>query len=276
MAHIIEIKNNSGSLKADVAPYNGGMISQINCNGVNILKMDYSSLETIPMLSGGIPFLFPFSSKTENDSYIYDGKKYYMPMHGLVKNAAFAVKKITSNSITLWLENNPAWKKDCYPFDFYIENEYSIHDNAITLKTSITNNSENPMPHYFGWHPFFYSSDKSKSNLSHHNTIMYDYNNKKDTEIPHTIPLQEYWDHVFHSPLQNEFELQNFADNYNVKCTFDNDFSVLVVCTWVEDSLCIEPWCGVPDAINTSKFLQYIEPNKTKHFSMILSIQNAN
>lgn len=272
MARLIEIKNPDHSLCVEIAPDNGGMITQIQVNGKEILYLDRAALEMNPMTAGGIPVLFPFASKTKNDCYEWNEKNYGMPMHGLIKNAAFGIKDVAENRITLWIENNPCWYQDQYPFEFHFEVTYEICENRIRLEAAIENQSASPMPHYFGWHPYFRASDKHKLILNHPMTVHYDYTNCVDFRAPIEMDLSERWDDVFHTPKSNEFLLRNMEDGYEVRCTSGHGFEALVVCTWVEDCVCIEPWCGIPDSIHNGRFIKWIEAGKTECYEIFLDI----
>lgn len=275
MAYTVLLCGTDGRLSAEVAPIHGGMISQIYLGEEPVLTMDRSTLETAPMAAGGIPLLFPFPSKTRDDQYTLHGKTFWMPMHGLVKNAAFAVKDILEDTMTVWVESNPAWQAQCYPFDFHLEVRYRIAGNCLHMDTAVTNRSSEPMPYSFGWHPFFYASDKTKVFLKHTMTTHYDYVHCADSPAPEHLTLSDRLDDVFHTPAEHSFTLTNLADGYEVECQFDSVFQAMVVCTWVRDSICVEPWCGLPDAVNQNRFLQWVPPGMTAEHGVTLRFRKC-
>lgn len=272
MARNIELYNQDRSLYVEVAPDNGGMVTQIRKNKKEILHLDPQMLELSPMSAGGNPILFPFASKTRGDCYVLEGKTYGMPMHGLVKNAAWGIKECAENRITLWIESNSGWQESQFPFPFHMEVTYEVKDNCVAFDAFVRNDSERPMPHYFGWHPYFKASDKSRVYLQHHMTTHYDYVNCKDMEIPKELRLDQWWDDVFHTPTLNEFVLTNEADEYQVRCVCDETFQAMVVCTWVNHSVCIEPWCGIPDGIHQERFVRWLQPGVTEQCRMTWEI----
>ena len=274
MAYSFLLKNAEETLSAEVCPVHGGMITQITLEGKPILHMDRGTLETAPMAAGGMPLLFPFPSKTKDDVYRMDGRTYYMPMHGLVKNAAFAVKEVTENTAKLWIGTNPAWAEQCYPFDFYLEVTYRLEGNTLYTTVSVTNRSASPMPHYLGWHPFFLSTDKKNIFLDQSMTVHYDYGACVDHPMEGTPDLSTWLDDVFHSPEDHSFRLTDPADGYEVGCRFSDAFDAMVVCSWVRESMCVEPWCGLPDSINQNRFLQWIAPGETAEYHMDLTLRS--
>ena len=267
------LSNEDGTIKVEVVPAHGGMISQIWLNGKELLHLDRAALQTAPMAAGGMPILFPFSSKTRNDSYVLGGENYLMPMHGLVKNDGFVVEEVTSDKAVLWIENSPSWKAQYYPFDFHLEVEYQILGNTLETVFRITNRSEAAMPHYLGWHPFFKSTDKHRIKLEQDMQVHYDYKDHKDMDMCELEDLSLTWDDVFHSPVNGGFLLKNEADGYKIKCEPDKEFDALVVCSWVQESMCVEPWCGLPDSINTGRLLKWIQPGETKEYRVRLLIE---
>ena len=34
---------------------------------------------------------------------------------------------------------------------------------------------------------------------------------------------------------------------------------------------CIEPWCGLPNSINTGRFVKWVDPGKTEEYGMRFS-----
>lgn len=262
------IQNTNHTLAADILPCHGGMVSQIYLERHSVLHVDDAVLETAPMAAGGMPLLFPFSGKTQDDRYDLDGREYYMPMHGLVKNAAFAVKDQQTDCVTLWIESSPAWISQCYPFDFHLEVQYRVEGMSLFSSATVSNRSSSPMPHYMGWHPFFKASDKTGMTLRYDMTAQYDYHSHTDRAAPHALSLGSYLDDVFHIPRSNGFTLAAPADGYVVECIPDPVFQALVVCSWVEDSMCVEPWCGLPDAINNRRLLSWIPPHAAQTYSV--------
>ena len=274
MAHTILLSDPSQNLTVEICSAHGGMVTQILLNGNPILHIDRAALETAPMAAGGMPLLFPFPSKTKDDRYQLGGKTYLMPMHGLVKNAAFAVGEVTADSATLWIEPSPAWLQQCYPFDFRLEVTYRVTGSTLHTTVSVTNRAADPMPHYFGWHPFFLSTDKKNISMTHSMAVHYDYTACVDRPVEGPLDLSTWLDDVFHSPAHHSFRLTNPADGYEADCTFSDAFDAMVVCSWVDNSMCAEPWCGIPDGINQGRFLQWIAPGCTESYHMDISLRS--
>ena len=264
----VMIGNSEGTLQVEICPAHGGMIVQIYLEGKELLHIDRSQLETAPMAAGGMPILFPFSSKTKGDQYQLNGKSYGMPMHGLVKNEVFVLEEKEKDRVLVWLENSPSWKEGYFPFDFRLEVEYHVNKNCLDLGFRITNYSKNRLPHYLGCHPFFLATDKKQTCLIQNMQVHYDYRHNQDLPMCSLENLSDRWDDVFHTPAKREFTFCNAGDGYQVRCETDENFDALVVCSWVEESMCIEPWCGLPDSIHTGRFVKWVEPGAAKEYQI--------
>lgn len=265
---MFRISDSDARLQADILPEYGGMVARLRVDGKEVLRLDESLLNGSPMLAGGMPLMFPFPSKTRDDTYRVDGGSYYMPFHGIVKNQSFAVKHIDAASAVLWLDAGQASRESNYPFDFRFEVEYRLDEGGLTATAAITNRSAARMPHCLGWHPYFLATDKRRLAFRHHMDGKYDYVACRDVETVRDMDLSQRWDDVFFAPAKREFTLRNDADAYAVRCEWDERHQVLVVCTTTPSSVCIEPWCGLPDSINNGRFVQWVEPGATETYWM--------
>lgn len=259
-------------IQVSVLPEYGGMISGISCKGKEILYLNESEVEASPVTAGGIPVLFPFPGKTKDDSYRLDGRTYYMPMHGLVKNSCFAVEEYKDKEIVLYMDSNAAIIQRNYPFDYRIRVRYRVEGNSVTIGADITNHSDQRMPHCIGWHPYFKTTDREKVSFRHFMDIHYNYTDEKDEETIRDIDLTKSWDDVFTSPSKAEFTLKNEGDGYEVRCVTAKEYRSLVVYTGKEGSICAEPWCGIPNSINLQRMLEWIEPRETRSYQWEMQI----
>lgn len=274
MAKFIEIKD--GALSAKIAPNNGGMVLRLAIDGMDVLKFNEDEAELHPVKAGGAPVMFPFPSRTKNDTYTIDGREYYMPMHGLVKNAAFAVKSVEPNAVTVWCDGSESQRQAHYPFDYVLEIEYRLSGNSFITTARVTNRSDKPMPHYLGWHTYFITTDKSALKFEHSFTARYDWHEFKDIETVADIDFTQRWDDVFHTPEKKEVTLYNKPDGYKARYILDDAHNVMVVVAneHVGDSaICLEPWCGVPDSINIDRFVKYVQPGETETYTVELEIE---
>ena len=271
MANYVTIKD--GSLIAYIAPTHGGMVAQLKLDGTDILMLNESAIDLTPMSAGGIPIMFPFPSRTKDDKYLHDGREYQMPMHGLVKNATFALSNRTENTVVLWYDGSNSQKEANYPFDYKLEIEYKVSGYSLFSTANVINKSDSPLPHYLGWHPYFKATDKTALKFEHSMTVHYNYIDCKDEPTVDNIDLSERWDNVFHTPKKKEYTLFNKHDGYKARYILDDAHNVLVVCSWIDGAVCLEPWCGLPDSINNGRFVRYVQPHSTESYTVELMVE---
>lgn len=262
-------------IQAEIAPDYGGMVTSLRIEGTEVLFLDETKIASAPVSAGGIPILFPFAGKTASDRYEVNGRIYYMPMHGLVKNRTFAVKDQGADYAELWVENDAAVLERNYPFEYKMIILYQITKEGLLIKVTVKNISKKCLLHALGWHPYFRVSDLSALNLKHNMKIQYDYTECTDLEAEAHLDLAKPLDHVFCNSISNEYRLDNPKDGYSVVCQTDMAYRSLVIYNGTPGSICIEPWCGIPNSANNKRFLEEILPGCSKEYTLSFVIEKT-
>lgn len=99
--------------------------------------------------------------------------------------------------------------------------------------------------------------------LTHSAQIHYNRHTGRESPASGTLDLSGRWDDVFHTLTDHTFCLENPVDGYRVTCEQDAAFSSMIVCSFLEKAVCIEPWCAFPDLIQNNRFLLWTEPGQT-------------
>ena len=108
-----------------------------------------------PKVWGGqSPTIFPIVGRQKDNTYIYDGKEYFIEDHGFAAASNFRVHEKYSDKLILRLEQNK-YTLERYPFEFCFDVCYELSDNSLYVRFKITNNSKKPMPYAVGGHPGF-------------------------------------------------------------------------------------------------------------------------
>lgn len=275
MDNNILIASEDRRLQAEISPDYGGMVVTLKIEGKDVLSFDETKAYSSPVSAGGIPILFPFAGKTAADRYEVDGKVYYMPMHGLVKNRSFSVRDQGSDYVELWAGNDAAAMERNYPFSYELIIFYQITKESLLIKIKIKNNSEKVLIHGLGWHPYFKASDLSTVKLKHNMKTQYDYIACEDLNAEENLDLTKPLDHVFCNSVSNEYRLDNPKDGYSVVCRMDPPYRSLVIYNGTPGSICIEPWCGIPNTANNRRFLEEILPGCSQEYSLNFMIERA-
>ncbi len=259
----VSIEDGESGLRAQVLPDYGGMISMLSLKDVEVLRFKPDMVGMANLLSGGIPVLFPFCSKTENDTYTIMGKGYTMPFHGFVKDMTFSIERLSHNEVSLYTVPNEVIIKENYPFDFKLTLIYKVEGYSLFIKAEIQNNSQQDMPYYIGWHPYFKTSSKGVIDFDFDMKYYRDYICGHQGRQEGKLDLTKTLDHVFWGIGKRELVLKNPADHYLARLVLDDKHSVVTICTLFNDCVCIEPWTGMPNSINTGKMLNWVKGRTT-------------
>ncbi len=249
------------------------------------------------------PILFPIVGKLKNGKYILDNKEYKMKNHGFASFSDFqvvskcnkkAVFKLTSNSNTL--------KK--YPFKFKLLVKYTLKGGKILIENTVENTDNKKMYFSIGAHPGF----NIPFNKGEKYTDYYLEFNKTETidRLPLTKKKGLLSTKVVKNYLANTNKLhlnhQMFKDravilkelkssivkiksknsNMSVRIQIKN-FPYLGIWTTSKSNMpfiCIEPWYGISDAINTNgnfknkKGIQMLDTAKKFKMKYFIEIRN--
>lgn len=209
------------------------------------------------------PILFPIVGRLKNDSYTFNGKTYQLPRHGFARNMEFSFDKKSDSQVIFELNESEETKTN-YPFDFKLLIAYTLMENELVIEYFVRNQSDEVLPFSIGAHPAFAISDKFENyslqfnaadTFETHHLENESFNGKttlvetKNNAISLNYNLFEKDALVFKQLNSDEVILKN-KENAILKVNFDH-FPYLGI--WTKENapfLCIEPWCGLADAIN--------------------------
>lgn len=293
----IIINSNDNSLSATFLPEKGGICSSLKYSANNktrelLYLHDFFQQEEWHDLPGGWPFLFPVCARVERNGkqgiYLYEGNLCEMPMHGFAWRMPWEVVAVKSNQLHMRFTNNAQTYK-IYPFKFELELIYTVSANLFQCEQIYRNLSDQPMPYYAGFHPYFLTlpPDKGKEK------ILLDYQ-----PIKKFIYNENFTDlcgeqAVFKTPISimdpalNE-QLTKVGENKLVKLKFPDGFFLEMHAQGIKNSdlfsyiqlytmpdkpfFCVEPWMSFPNAINTVKGVQWLAAGDTQRALLTLAM----
>ncbi|WP_396159252.1 aldose 1-epimerase family protein [Flavobacterium sp.] len=209
------------------------------------------------------PVLFPIVGRLKNDSYTFNGTTYQLPRHGFARNVEFTFDKKSDFQVIFEL-NETEETKAIYPFTFKLLMAYTLMENELVIEYFVRNQSDEVLPFSIGAHPAFAISENFENYSlqfnaedtfeTHHlenesfigKTTLVD---AKNNTINLNYALFEKDALVFKQLNSNEVTLK-YNDKAILKVNYDH-FPYLGI--WTKQNapfLCIEPWCGLADAIN--------------------------
>lgn len=221
------------------------------------------------------PILFPFVGRLKDDQYEYRGMTYHQTQHGFARDEMFEVVNQRANQVTLILKDNNRTRA-AYPFTFELVVTYQVTNGKLSVTYQVTNPSDDQQLIYaIGAHPGFNVPLTDQERFEEMRVTVNPakvYSQIKliapgplnDLEHPQTID--------FRSPLQLRHDLFNQdalildakeqpvtvtisdADGqHGVHVITDNNKLIGIWSPFPAKAnlLCIEPWWGIADGINS-------------------------
>ncbi len=267
---------------------NAGLIAIINPKGAELVSLkDLEAREYIwdanpKYWAKHSPILFPIVGTLKNNKYSYNDIQYTMSRHGFARDMIFELIGKTNNSATFSLRSS-AETKIMYPFDFELELKYTLDQTKLVLAYKIINIGVVKLPFSIGAHPAF-ALPESFENYS----LAFEYpeqlncfplENDLISETSNPIILEENKMPLLYSLFENDALI--FKELKSKKITIlekgkpflrlnFKDFKSLGL--WTKHNapfICIEPWLGYSDTINSSgkllekEAIQFINAGKS-------------
>ena len=248
------------------------------------------------------PNLFPIVGGLKNNSFIYNGKHYKLPKHGLVRNSdAIKLTKQTKNSLTFTFKYNEKLLEQ-YPFKFEFDLTFTLIDNTIEVFHRIKNIDTNTLYFSVGGHPAFKCPVFENENYNDY-SLEFETNEtafthklnpdnglvSDDTEIvlknTNSLPLEHSLfneDALIFKNLNSRKVTLLSKQNGKIVTVSYPDFNYLGI--WAKPNgnfVCIEPWLGIADHEGTNQIIEEkeaimdLEPNKTFTATYLIEIHNA-
>ena len=260
-----EIRDEKSGNYFRVAPERGGIVTDFSVGQKDVLWMDWDTFyDTSRYVWGGIPVLFPNCGMLENNTAVFNGRDYTLPLHGIARNFPWAVRETYMDAlygtITLGFSSNGKTREQ-FPFDFTYDIKYTLTDNLLDIKLFIKNISAADMPVHFGFHPYFTVTGKGEK-------LVYDTPCTRYMEAPWGIekPFRDF--PVLTEDRNGKFLLDTkgkfgFTDpDRGMSVYIKSEISLPLFLLWAGEGekFCIEPWSAGVNTLNTGKGLIWIRP----------------
>jgi len=246
------------------------------------------------------PVLFPIIGCLKEGEFFYEGNAYSIPKHGFIRNNTTLESKVIGENCIEFRSIYTQETLKNYPFKYEFIIRYILHDNGVKVEHTIINHDTlKPMYFSLGGHPGFncplFENEKytdyyiefevpetdetwlvSKEGLIENESIPYLITAK-------TLPLHPAIfakDALIFKKLKSKI-VSLKSKNHSIVLTMDiSQFDYLGL--WAKPNapfICIEPWLGISDAVNTTKDftqkegIQRLDANETKVISFEINIE---
>jgi galactose mutarotase-like enzyme len=221
------------------------------------------------------PVLFPIVGTLKNNTYFHKGQSYQLPRHGFARDKQFAVEDHTADAITFLLRND-AETLTVYPFAFEFRIRYTLFENSLAVTYEVVNPAKEDLFFSVGAHPAFKIPLVPGTTY----TDYYLQFNQVETAPRWPISADGLIEQTSVPLLHNTNRLNLSKDLFQKDALVLKGMSSTIVTLgsdktshgfrfdypgfpflgiWAAknaDFVCIEPWCGIADAVTTDQQLE--------------------
>jgi galactose mutarotase-like enzyme len=254
-----EIEIRHADVSATIAPARGALVSGLIVRGRDVLYLDDTTFcDPAKNVRGGIPVLFPFAGKLENETLKASNTK--MKQHGFGRNKAWHAVERKPDMLRVQLQSD-AETHAVYPYEFRAEQTCTVLPRGLLVELSIANLDTNPLPVSPGWHPYFHCGGASK------NSVTCD----APGFPPEATPSNKEFDFGIPAPADGRVRCEIPALG-ELTLSFSPEMRHLQF--WSQpgkDFICIEPFFGPNNTINTPGRFE-ISPRACHNFWMRIEL----
>jgi galactose mutarotase-like enzyme len=263
------LTDNAGTL-LEVVPERGGIVSRFEVGHRPIFFLDRESLnDTSKNVRGGNPVLFPICGPLVDGKCEINGQSYAMKQHGFARNLPWTVvgseASADSASLSLRLESD-ATTREQYPCDFRVDFTYRLTPDSLKIEQRYENLSDQAMPFYAGFHPYFTAPEKGAVELQVAATQLDDFisGSWRDAEPVINFDAAPETNGAYHNVGENRVRFANFGLPCAVEIEFAPPYQHIVI--WAlkdKPFICVEPWMGLNKSLNTGVSVVHLPAGET-------------
>lgn len=251
---ILTLKKSMTSV--EVSPSRGGLLRKICIRGREVLSMDESTFQDPSKnVRGGIPFLFPFAGGLKDGVLAASGAA--MGQHGFAREMPWRIASHDAKSLMMELKPTEATRA-VYPFDWELHMPVDVDHDSVVIGLAIINHGSTPLPAAPGWHPYF-TCPRDRKHQVRVNIPGFDHSRfVNDEQFDFGVAVE------METPLV-EISLPTVG---TIALMFSAEMKHLQFWSLPgRDFICIEPFWGPPNAINTPQRLE-VAPGQAKGLFM--------
>lgn len=221
------------------------------------------------------PVLFPFVGTLKGNRYNYNGQSYTIGRHGFAREKMFQIEKSDGVSVSFLLVDDEASFK-CFPFHFEFRIHYTLIDSFLVVEYDVRNPGDETMYFSVGGHPAFRVPLTEDSHYDDYNlrfehieiTPRWPISAEGLIEL-NPIPLLVNTDTlqitkdlfskdalVLKNPISEKIWLESAKTKRGLVFEFKGFPFLGLWAAKNADFVCIEPWCGIADSVDSNQELR--------------------
>jgi galactose mutarotase-like enzyme len=261
-----------------LAPKRGALVTRFSVGGREVLFLDEATLlDETKNVRGGVPVLFPSPGKLQQDRWARGGLSGTLGQHGFARNLPWEVVEQSASAAALRLTPTPATRAN-YPFEFQLDYRFSLTGAALRIEQRIHNPGPLPLPFGCGFHPYFHipQAQKAGARIETGATRAFDNVTKQEVALTGAIDL---------SAKEVDLHLEDhgradctlaLADGARIVVSGSPELSRWVIWTLAgKEFVCLEPWTGPGDGLNTGSGLLVAAPGETRSLWTELALEGG-
>jgi galactose mutarotase-like enzyme len=250
-----------GDVTAQIVPARGGIVTALAVGGRDLLFLDRATLEDpAKNVRGGIPILFPFAGKLEDERFLPAGTR--MKQHGFGRNQPWEVRAQRADAARLGLVPDDETRAQ-YPYTFDVEYGVHLMPRGLQVELVVQNEGPKPLPVSPGWHPYFRCPAARKAEVT--------------GDVPGLRPAEQFsdareFDFGLEAPANGRarFDLPGLG---GLRLAFSPAMRHLQF--WSQpgrDFVCLEPFLGPNNTVNTDRRMD-VPPGQARDFWMRIEVE---
>lgn len=265
----------------DISVENDNLLVKIKSKGAELVSIRSKETGVEYMWSGDptfwaktSPILFPIVGTLKEDTYLYKSKAYNLPRHGFARDMEFQVTESANDYAVFALTSSPT-SMGKYPFEFRLKIRYSLKGNSLHVNYAVGNEGTGEMYFSIGGHPafkvplidgtryedYYLMFNKveeaprwpiSDKGLIETNPAVF-INNTNKIQLNRKIFEQ---DAIVLKHLHSDcVSIRSFKHDHGLDFYFEGFPFFGIWAAKNADFVCLEPWCGIADAVNHNQEL---------------------
>lgn len=268
----------AGGAVAEIAPSRGGLVTRFAVDNDEVLYFNPASLVDFGQrVRGGIPVLFPIAGRLTGDRYEAKGRSHPMRQHGLARQAPWSVINVEAARLTMEFRSDSV-SRASFPFDFSYRLTVDVGRagyRSLVLESVIENLGREPMPMHSGLHPYFLVPDRDKGETRIEAEAASVYDNMAGSTgawAGEADFAAAELDLSLHE-ISSETTTLHVPGRPPRVLSHTGFYSTLVLWTLsFQDFICVGPWSGPADALNTGVGLITLEPGEVTGGEFTISV----
>ena len=257
----------AGPSRAWIAPRRGALVTRFSVAGRELLFLDEATLlDETRNVRGGVPVLFPSPGKLTGDKWARDGRSGTLGQHGFARNLPWEVVAQGPSEAQLRLLPTEATRAN-FPFEFQLDYRFSLTGPCLRIEQRVHNPGPLPLPFGCGFHPYFHvpQAEKAAARIETAATRAFDNVTKQEVALAGPIDL---------SVKEVDLHLEDhgradcalvLAGGGRIEVSGSPELQRWVVWTLAgKEFVCLEPWTGPGDGLNTGRSLLVVAPGDTR------------